>query len=618
MAEGNEWVGSIRCASHETGFGSVRLGRRRDLRTSTWSLHTGPATHLPALREGSFLITSIGAISSTLGAATRDEIDAINEQAWQSRQTHPVLARDLAEKAHGLSGLDDAGARPYRSGQATSLTTLGYLSRQSGELDEALSQCFEAAALLDDLPASRVTVDCQRIISWVYYFLGDTPNALSSALRALSVARDLGLRVQEASVLDAMALIQVASGDPEQGMLSSDAAVEIARSVDDPLLESTILNNRATVLLRLARPSEALDAAIGSLAIARRESLVVQEVTILDTVGEILLAQGDLPRAEEYLQEGLRLTREAGNDLGHIYYLLGLGKLSLLRADLADAGIHLEEGLRRAGAVGAQALEAESHLRLAELYERLGEPQRALEHHRSFHAIHEAVNGELSGRRLAVVNVAHQVETARRDGEIYRLRNVELQREIEERSRTEVELERLAATDPLTNLFNRRRFYDLAQREFARAVRTSRPLAVLMIDLDHFKAVNDEHGHAVGDRLLALFGVLIHNLLREVDVVGRYGGEEFSVVLTETDAAQGRLTAGRVQRAIEQHRFETAAGSIAITVSIGLASLPASGDGRIGTFDQLLDEADQALYRAKRAGRNRVEVAAEPMDRPSV
>jgi diguanylate cyclase (GGDEF)-like protein len=570
------------------------------------------ACHPSGTHQGrkSHLIDSIPA-TLTHAQTRRADIDTLNDSAWQLRQTQTDRAYELSQRALALSTSDVFASQPYRLGQATSLTTQGYLNRQSGKLDEALSQCLQAEGLLDDLLPSRVSVDCQRTISWIYYFLGDTANALNYALRALELSRELKLRVQEASVLDALALIYVASGDPQQGLLSSESAAQIARTAGDPLLESTVLNNRANVLLKMALPEAALEAALESLALARRESLTGQEFTILDTVGEILIAQGDLPRAGEYLREGLELADRSGIHLGRIYYLLGLGKLGLRQLDLEQAEIHLNEALQRSTSSGAQALQAESHAQLAELYERKGEVRQALEHYKLFHSIHDQVNGELSSKRLAAVNVAHQVETARRDGEIYRLRNVELQREIEERRRVEVELERLAATDPLTNLYNRRRFYELAQREFSRAVRYDRPLAVLMLDLDHFKAVNDVHGHAVGDQVLALFSALVQKVLREVDVIGRYGGEEFCVVLTESNAKQGRRAAERVQHAVEQHRFETAAGEVALTVSIGLASLPSAGTAPPGNLDQLLDRADQALYRAKRAGRNRVEAAPQ-------
>lgn len=538
------------------------------------------------------------------------KIDMLNEQAWHWRHTQPEQALSLSQQAEALATSGEFAAAPYAQGQAASLTTQGYLNRQSGRLDLALSQCFAAAALLETLPPSRVTIDCRRIISWIYYFLGDTANALSYGLQALRLAQDLNLRVQEAAVLDGLALIYVASGDTQQALESNDAAVKIARTAGDPLLETTVLNNRANVLLKTGNTAGALEAALASLEMARQMSLIGQQISILDTVGDILLANGDLARAEQYLNDGLELSRQAGQNLGQIYYLLGLGKLCLRRADLGQAQTYLDQALMQATASGTHAIQADCHALLAELNEQRGEPKLALEHYKSFHHLHEQANGELSMNRISALKVVHQVETARRDAEIYRLRNVELQREIEERTRMEAELQRLAATDPLTNLYNRRRFFELAQREFDRAMRYHRPVAALMLDLDHFKSVNDEHGHAVGDQVLTLFSAFLLKVMRTVDVIGRYGGEEFCIILPETNAEQGRVAAERLLLSLGQQTFETSAGKIELTISIGLASLPASDGAWQGNLDQLLDRADQALYRAKQAGRNQVEVAS--------
>jgi diguanylate cyclase (GGDEF)-like protein len=536
-------------------------------------------------------------------------IEALNELAWQLRHTQPEWALSLSQEAESLATSGEFATQPDRLGQATSLTTQAYLNHQNGKLDLALSQCFAAATLLETLPPSRVSIDCRRIISWIYYFLGDTANALNYGLQALRLAQDLNLRVQEATVLDGLALIYVDSGDAQQGLESNESAVHIARTAGDPLLETTALNNRANVLLKTGDTAAALEAALSSLELARQMSLVGQQISILATVGDILLAKGDLAQAEQYLNVGLELSRQAGHDLGQIDCLLGLGKVGLRRADLEQAQTYLDQALTRATASGTQALQAECHALLAELCERQGQAGQALEHYKSFHTLHDRANGELSGKRRAALKVAHQVETAQRDTEIYRLRNVELQGEIDERNRVQAELQRLAATDPLTNLYNRRHFFELAQRELDRSVRYRRPLTALMLDLDHFKAINDAHGHAAGDQVLALFSAFLLKILRGVDLIGRYGGEEFCIVLTETDAAQGRLAARRLQHSLEQQSFETSGGKIHLTISIGLASLPAKDAAWEGGLDQLLGRADQALYRAKQAGRNRVEVA---------
>jgi diguanylate cyclase (GGDEF)-like protein len=163
----------------------------------------------------------------------------------------------------------------------------------------------------------------------------------------------------------------------------------------------------------------------------------------------------------------------------------------------------------------------------------------------------------------------------------------------------------LAVTDALTHIYNRHRFFELAEREFKRARRYTRPLTVLMIDIDHFKVVNDTYGHAVGDETLYRISRNILEELRETDILGRYGGDEFIALLPETDADQALAIAQRLCRQVARIRIEhsTKFGP-EITISVGIAALNPSHD----RLSILLQQADQALYAAKEAGRNQAQV----------
>lgn len=170
------------------------------------------------------------------------------------------------------------------------------------------------------------------------------------------------------------------------------------------------------------------------------------------------------------------------------------------------------------------------------------------------------------------------------------------------------QLERLAQTDTLTGLANRRLFYDRFGQEFRRAHRYGRDLSVLMLDLDHFKRVNDEHGHQFGDVVLRTFGELMGESVRESDLVARYGGEEFVALLAETTQADAALVAEKLRAVAAAEVYRDDSVTQRVTVSIGVAGLIETG----ATDEQsLLRAADVALYRAKDAGRDRV-VSAEP------
>lgn len=187
-------------------------------------------------------------------------------------------------------------------------------------------------------------------------------------------------------------------------------------------------------------------------------------------------------------------------------------------------------------------------------------------------------------------------------------------RDISELKEKEAALTRLARTDTLTGLANRRHFIEQLDTEIHRQLRTGQVSALLMIDLDFFKQVNDRWGHAAGDEVLCHFAEVLHRSLRRVDLPGRIGGEEFAVLLPGSDADNAMLAAERLRRAIESEPAPTAFGPIGVTISVGVTLLCAGDE----SSDQVMLRADQALYRAKQAGRNRVdsdfpEAAAAPV-----
>ena len=169
-------------------------------------------------------------------------------------------------------------------------------------------------------------------------------------------------------------------------------------------------------------------------------------------------------------------------------------------------------------------------------------------------------------------------------------------------------LQRLAALDPLTGVYNRRFGLGRLHEEFGRAIRANSPVGVLMLDLDHFKSVNDTYGHQVGDRLLTSVAALVASILRDGDILVRYGGEEFLAILPAASSENIRAIGERVRRTVEDSSLVEGSQTVRITVSIGGAAYP---NQNVETEETLVELADEALYAAKQSGRNRVEIANE-------
>lgn len=162
----------------------------------------------------------------------------------------------------------------------------------------------------------------------------------------------------------------------------------------------------------------------------------------------------------------------------------------------------------------------------------------------------------------------------------------------------------MATTDPLTGLFNRRHMTYLAQNELARFQRNGHPVGFLLLDIDHFKSINDQFGHEAGDRVLVVVADAIRDALRAQDLVGRWGGEEFLAILPETDAEKARASAERIRTAFLAKDWKEMTGiPLDVTISIGVSELGADDD-----LSSAVSRADTALYRSKSSGRNRVEL----------
>jgi diguanylate cyclase (GGDEF)-like protein len=179
--------------------------------------------------------------------------------------------------------------------------------------------------------------------------------------------------------------------------------------------------------------------------------------------------------------------------------------------------------------------------------------------------------------------------------------------DISERKKLEAELRQLATIDPLTGLLNRRSFYALAEQAFSRLRRHPGQLSVAMLDVDHFKAINDLHGHHAGDKVLRGLAEACTGCLREADILGRIGGEEFACVMPEAALEKALHAAERLRVATASKRIMLADGpEIRITISIGVAALQNTDSG----IEAVLQRADQALYIAKQAGRDCIRSAA--------
>lgn len=203
---------------------------------------------------------------------------------------------------------------------------------------------------------------------------------------------------------------------------------------------------------------------------------------------------------------------------------------------------------------------------------------------------------ELHARVRSALRVRHAIELVR----------VSEQKLIEANK----ELAELAAMDVLSGCYNRRYFFDLVDKELSRTRRYNKIFTVLMVDIDHFKRINDNYGHAAGDEIIAWLGSVLSESFRKSDIVGRIGGEEFAVCCIDCDAANAFLLGERIRQECMQTVHDKIAKDLVVTISVGIAQYRPEDT----QFASVLDRADKQLYTAKRSGRNRCCVNNDPID----
>ena len=536
----------------------------------------------------------------------REKIDLMNQLAWQLRIREPERAITLATDTFELSQ-SLHHQKPYKQGSAASLIVLSFLNGEAGMLEASLSNSLEALSHIQDTSEPNLLVGAWYTLGWAYYYSGNYPASLEFGLKALKLAQSNRLLEQEAWCLD---LVASTYKDPAEALPLYEEAHKIFEQLGDFEGQSRILNNWAYTLKELAHYPQALEKAKQSREMARKGGLYRDVINVSATVGEILTDMEDYEQAQMILREAVLLFEQYGRDISSVYILVDLGEVYLRQNDLDRAEIELFNALDASHEMDMVNEQSRCHQYLSEIFEKRGQFDKALHHYKIFQELRERTAGEGAAKQMAALRVSHQIENAQRDAEIHRLQKEKLQNELDEHKRIHAILEELATRDSLTNLFNRRHFLVLAEQEWRRANRYKHPLCALMLDVDHFKQINDQHGHAIGDKALTAVAGVIQSNLRETEIAGRYGGDEFVILLPETTLQNGARIAERISRAIKDHPIEGENGAIELTPSIGVAGTSTSK--KVASLSELLNHADKALYDAKKSGNGQVRVYKTP------
>ena len=554
---------------------------------------------LPKARERS---TAVREARALLATAEQHRVDGDHRQG-------------MAAAARALALAEGAGNRPC---EAAALCALALHEMRVGDTEAAVAHGQRALPLLRKRrdAADRGQLLCTMVMACVDMGLGT--DALAFATQAIDAAKAAGDPALMSWALNRTGVVHEALGDAARGTPLLEEALQIAREIDGREEMFSALNNLCSNLIGAAREQadEAKAAtleksiALGAQALAlARESGNPHREAIVES--NLATANVELGRYDDALRH---IAREQEISDGKGYRAISVGALAN-RAALERHRGNLEasiafhrQALSEASETGDHALLLGIHRSLYECHKLRREYEQALEHHEALHRLEHEQLTQLADRqarlllnRVELEHAQSAAERAKLDAEVQRLRASALESENAILAVQADELGKSALEDQLTGLANRRRIDRELPALLAWARERDEHLSLALVDLDHFKLVNDRHGHAVGDDVLRAVARTFAQHTRSGDLVARLGGEEFLIVLVGTPIEPAQEICERLRLTVAEHDFSNLAERLHVTISIGLCESSVSTDVR-----DLLGRADALLYAAKRGGRNRV------------
>jgi len=526
------------------------------------------------IRRGTELLHTLG---ERARPAARADVLVIVGEAWYKLGDH--------EKAleHLLRGLELAELTRDREIELRAMGYVGFIHRDQKNHDKAVEQFTRAAELARKVGKTNYLTAAINEIGNVYYFQGQYEKALEIKYQALAIAREARLREPEAYCLNDLGDILSKLGRHPEALERFVQAEKLLSGQGRERELAFVLNSQASELVHLGRAQEAAELAGQVIEQARATGIRDLLADSLETLARAEAAGGRHA-------EAFAALRESNTVRGQLFDERGSRRIAELqvRFDLERKERQIRE-LEDAHAINSLRLSRERLLRYA------------------------AVGGLLLLGALAFL-VFNRYRLSVKARRALQAAHDEIHAKNQELHDANVRLERAALHDALTGLLNRRGMMERIELERIRYMRSQKPFSVVLGDIDFFKSINDRHGHQVGDHVLSGVARVIGDGVRRQDASARWGGEEFLILLPETELAGALTVAEKIRARIEEHAFEAGGGRVPVTMTFGVAQWDPAG-----SIDACTRQADEALYEGKRGGRNRVVLAPvepAPEDRP--
>ncbi|WP_309570801.1 diguanylate cyclase [Deinococcus sp.] len=537
---------------------------------------------------------------------------ALNEEAWQLRRTEPARSAELAREAYVI-----AEQHSEELGMGYALRVQAFHAVNASEFRTALDKFDHAVAIAQTCGDLTLERDCLNLLGNVYRSIYNTERAVTCLLQSIELSRTLGDLSGEANALMNLGVMAASRmKDMERALGYYQQAYVVLEQARNEAGQVACLYSLADAFQELGRFDEAREHGQRAVETSRRTGDTLHHALSLSVIARALDAEGDHHSAGPLHQEALTLMLALDTQMPEptawiqVYCAANLVALGAL----SDAQERYERVLVATEEFDLKELAALAHHDLTQVYKRRGDMGAAMHHLEAERAIRQSVFEQEMAQKTSGLMAQYEVERAESEAALYKLRSVELasanvaleqaNREksalvaaLQEQSQL---LERQVREDSLSGVYNRRYIEQILAREFEEHCAEQRTLSVIMLDVDHFKQVNDTFSHLTGDEVLRQLGAILLTGCRARDAAGRYGGEEFVLVLPDTSLEDAVTVAERLRRQVEGRPWHEVAPGLRVTASMGVAC----SEG-LENFERLVARADAKLYEAK-VQRNRV------------
>lgn len=528
-------------------------------------------------------------------------INSLNAAALDMISLAPKEGLDLSKRAYQLATSVEFQQDPYPKGVADALFNMSHFHLEQGDTMLALAQAKEALQIYIELNKSLNQSSTLRLLGMIYLLQNEYNKAMTSLLKALELARHLPDPRLLGEITLTIGQTYLASGEFEPALTELKKAIALFQNKDLSVQLSFAYNYLASVYKMLG-DYEVFDQYLRrSAELADDLRIIPVRIDNFRQNGQSELRKGNLDAAGEYFEQARQLAEHQGYQTEKISCDIWLSEVDHYRGNLDAAVERLLSANARAQSIHYEKGCLRADRKLAQVYAELSDYRKAYDHFQSFYQIEQRIKREKNDLKFMTLETIVRTEALQKEARIIQNKNDQIEKEISERKwveealrQSEDKYRRVLNLDATTTVNTLRYFYDLAEQEIQRVNRYPHPLSVLIMDIDQFSAVNKRFGFVIGDQVLQWVARRLKDLLRVVDVIGRYGGDAFIMLLPETDLENAHIVANRICRHFADADFEVAGEKLSLAFHGGLAEY--EKDMQVDVFIQ---RANQALEAAQ-------------------